>query len=324
VPEPQHEQLAVQAVEASVREEVGREKPPAVSGAKLAQAELLRPVEPQPAEILALVKEQSGANAGSLNVSVPLAAEGPPQDAKPAILKSPAVPRVPSAQAGADVRQDQPAARETSIVSAPDAVLAQAPVQAAAVEAPLARAARVMRSLSGDDLAADGLQPVQADAAGKAAEARPRAAETLSPDQERLIARIAGAISQAERAGRTTVRIRLYPPEMGTVKIEVTSHRGAVTARIEVSTPATHGVLQSNLAALRADLRQAGVDIRDVQVQYRDPAAAFGPQDRSAGRGAQEERRFAKRQAQTDQTQPVESVPAYSDVGWTGRLNVFV
>lgn len=114
----------------------------------------------------------------------------------------------------------------------------------------------------------------------------PATAQTASQvDQQRMIDRIAGAISNAADSGRSTVRLRLYPPELGTVRIEVSSVRGVVTARIEASTPEAQQALNANLGTLRENMRSAGVDMRDVEVNYRNPSAhlGLGQQRRDSG-----------------------------------------
>ena len=52
--------------------------------------------------------------------------------------------------------------------------------------------------------------------------------------------------------------------------------RGTVTARIETSTAEARQALNANLGALRENLRSAGVDMRGVEVNYRNPSAHLG------------------------------------------------
>lgn len=109
--------------------------------------------------------------------------------------------------------------------------------------------------------------------AGRAAD-RPEAGPRIAgANQERMIARIAGAMSQASASGRTTVRLRLYPPELGTVRIQVSSVRGVVSARMETSTAEARQVLSANLSALRETIRGTGVNLRDMEVSHRNPSA---------------------------------------------------
>ena len=124
--------------------------------------------------------------------------------------------------------------------------------------------------------------PERMDTAVKDAAAQDRVSRA---DQERIIARIAQAVTQAQYGERSTVRLRLYPPELGTVRVEVSSVRGSVTVRIETSTPEAQSALSANLQGLRAQLADSGVDARGVEVQYRNPALAFGQSRDEAGRG---------------------------------------
>ncbi len=148
------------------------------------------------------------------------------------------------------------------------------------------------------------------DVAEMGAEAAARA------DQQRMIDRIAAAVSTAGESGRTTMRLRLYPPELGTVRIEVSSLRGSVTARIETSNAQGREVLGANLHALRESIRSSGVDLRDVELNYRNTSAHSGPdhQHRQStageGHGRDEwDRRRPARQA-PEASQPPEMVSA--------------
>jgi len=226
----------------------------------------------------------------------------------------------PVTQAPLDAAQSAPGAAPPAAEAVPNAAIAPVGEYAAAEVAQADTAGQ----RNGE--APDGVQAAPGDASGRLLESGPaRSHEVARADQERLIARISGAITQAERSGRSTVRVRLYPPELGTVRIEVSSLRGAVTARIEVSSAATQGVLQSNMAALRADLRQAGIDVRDVQVQYREQSLASGPEDRSARREADDRQpQYARRHHAEEASDRAEAPGAYVESSRAQGLNVFV
>jgi flagellar hook-length control protein FliK len=215
-----------------------------------------------------------------------------------------------------------PGAAAPAAQASVSAVAAQA---AAAAPAAQASAVRVKAASDTSDKPVDATQAVLGDSAAKqAGPEAARAQDVTGADQDRLIARIAGAIAQAESSGRSTVRMRLYPPELGTIKIEVSSVRGAVTVRIEASTPSTQGVLQSNLASLHSDLRQAGVDVRNVEVQFRDTSAAFGAEDRSGGRASHEPPRNTRHQPDDEPAEKVEAVVARGQLAQQGILNLFL
>ena len=93
--------------------------------------------------------------------------------------------------------------------------------------------------------------------------------------------------------------------------------RGVVTARIEASSPTTQTALQSNVAVLRSDLRQAGIDIRGIEVQYRSSGFSFGPQQHQQSRSGHEPQgRFGRASGEFRQTvETVEPQPALVAAG---------
>jgi len=281
------------------------------------------PVGPQPAAdpktALAMPVVPADAVVEEVSVSVPAPApepkrvagkEGSAKDGDSAPLSQPGASNV-----------ERPAVAD--VAATLETVAAQAVAgQAVADER---RPVRLEAPVQPPDGEVSAVRPLDAEVASRtgAPDAPPQRAP-LAPDQERMIARVASAIEQAEHAGRSTVRVRLYPPELGTVRIEVSSHRGVVTARIEASTPQTHGALQSNLAALRSDLRQAGIDVRSVEVQQRNPGLAFGLENRSGSEArynASPNARRPRAEIVDDPTEPVgASVAAYE----TGVLNLLI
>lgn len=234
-------------------------------------------------------------------------------------------------------RQDKPAdvGRSTSIddvQTAPGRQQDTAETSAVAAQAPAepqvagqVQSAGPASQTKNETEKVDGGQHVQGDGGLKSPAthaAKPEPA--IGANQERFIARIASAVSEAERSGRSVVRLRLYPPDLGTVRIEVSSVRGSVSARIETSTQTTQGMLQSNLATLRADLREAGVDMRDMRVEFRDPSLAFGAEDRSARRGGQDEARQPRRQNAERETDAVEATGALTQEAGAVGLNLYI
>lgn len=93
-------------------------------------------------------------------------------------------------------------------------------------------------------------------------------AEPPRVDAGRFVHRVSRAFQVAEqRDGQ--VQLRLSPPELGAMKIELNVQQGALTAKLETETAAAKNVLLDNLPALRE--RLAALDIRvdkfDVDVQ---------------------------------------------------------
>ncbi len=90
-------------------------------------------------------------------------------------------------------------------------------------------------------------------------------------DQSRVIQRVARAIHAALQRGGT-IRLRLSPPELGSLRMEVSMHNGTLSARLETETHAARGVLLDNLPQLRDRLEQQGLRVEhfEVNVSQRD------------------------------------------------------
>lgn len=108
-----------------------------------------------------------------------------------------------------------------------------------------------------------------------------------SVDRARFVQRVSGAIRSAQqRDGQ--IQLRLSPPELGTLRIQLTVSEGAITAHLEAETATARNALLENLPALRERLAEQEITIEkfDVDVgreghqnndnqeaQHRDPKA---------------------------------------------------
>jgi flagellar hook-length control protein FliK len=115
-------------------------------------------------------------------------------------------------------------------------------------------------------------------------------------DRVQFIERVAGAFRAASQ-GDGTVRMRLHPPELGSLRLEVSVRDGALSARLETDTPEARSVLLDHLPALRDRLAQQDIKIERFEVSYQngfggspmgseDHAASRDGSDRHAPRGA--------------------------------------
>jgi flagellar hook-length control protein FliK len=101
---------------------------------------------------------------------------------------------------------------------------------------------------------------------GAAQVERPQLTET---DQVRFIERVARAFRVTEgREG--LVRLRLNPPELGSLKVEIRLQSGALTAHLEAETPQARSLLVDNLSMLRERLAEHGVRIEQFDVDLAD------------------------------------------------------
>jgi flagellar hook-length control protein FliK len=79
------------------------------------------------------------------------------------------------------------------------------------------------------------------------------------------IQRVAQAIRLAhEHNGE--IRLRLYPPELGALKLQMRVQEGTLTARLEVETPAAREVLLDNLPSLRERLAEHNIRVDNFDV----------------------------------------------------------
>ncbi len=125
-------------------------------------------------------------------------------------------------------------------------------------------------------------------AAGSLRRAEHAGASERSPqiDRPRFVQRVEGALRAAQqRDGR--VQVRLAPPELGVVQIEVAVQNGVMTAKLEAETPAARNALLDNLPALRERLAEQNIRIEKFDVDVRHDWQGSGdnaPHDRNADR----------------------------------------
>ena len=91
---------------------------------------------------------------------------------------------------------------------------------------------------------------------------------TVEVDRPRFLQRVGGAIEAAERRGGA-IRVRLSPPELGSLRIELAVKQGTLTATLETETSAARQVLLDNLPALRARLAEQEIRVEQFDVDVR-------------------------------------------------------
>jgi flagellar hook-length control protein FliK len=107
-------------------------------------------------------------------------------------------------------------------------------------------------------------------------------------DRPRFVQRVEGALRAAQqRDGR--VQVRLAPPELGVVHIELAVQNGVMTAKLEAETANARNALLDNLPALRERLAEQNIRVEKFDVDVRrDPqqgGSNNAPNDRPDGRG---------------------------------------
>ncbi len=105
----------------------------------------------------------------------------------------------------------------------------------------------------------------------KEAEAVSRREERGTPedgsDRVRFVQRVARAFeSAAERGGH--VRLRLHPPELGTLRLELTVRNGQMVARLETETEAARNLLVDHLPELKERLASHQIRVERFDVEW--------------------------------------------------------
>ena len=91
----------------------------------------------------------------------------------------------------------------------------------------------------------------------------PQADPTLA---EKMVSQIVKGVTLSRLGDNTTLSIRLDPPELGTLRVSVTSQSGVLTTQLESSNAVVRGILETHLPALKEALSSAGVEISEFSV----------------------------------------------------------
>tara|TARA_R110002111_G_scaffold18931_2_gene46285 strand:+ start:125759 stop:127690 length:1932 start_codon:yes stop_codon:yes gene_type:complete len=83
---------------------------------------------------------------------------------------------------------------------------------------------------------------------------------------EQLVERIVGTVRESQATGQQ-LKIRLSPPELGTLQIEVSLKDGVYTAKMEVQNQRVQKIVNDNMAQLKESLAKTGVSIDRFEVQ---------------------------------------------------------
>jgi flagellar hook-length control protein FliK len=137
----------------------------------------------------------------------------------------------------------------------------------------------------------------RAQRAGSTAKGRTHAASGELPrvDAARFVGRVAKAVQTAQERGGL-VQLRLSPPELGSLRLELSMQNGVMTATVETETPAARQILLDHLPALRDRLAEQNIRIERFDVDVR--------QDNSGGQADPRASQQEHRQQQPQQPNP--------------------
>jgi flagellar hook-length control protein FliK len=92
--------------------------------------------------------------------------------------------------------------------------------------------------------------------------------ELSRADVERFVGRVSRAFHFAQERGGT-LRLRLSPPELGSLRLELTLNDNVLSAKLEAETPATRRLLLDHLPALRDRLAEQNIRVEKFDVDVR-------------------------------------------------------
>jgi flagellar hook-length control protein FliK len=142
--------------------------------------------------------------------------------------------------------------------------------------------------------------------------------------QTRLINRVARAFQSAGEGGGE-VRLRLSPPELGSLRLEVKIHSGVLSAHIEADTPTARTLLLHNLHVLRERLEQQNIRVEQFDVDLSDRQPGNLPDDpRDAHRQQSPRPRELSSSVEGDAVVNETPHPGNAAVGGNDQLNVIV
>lgn len=131
-------------------------------------------------------------------------------------------------------------------------------------------------------------------------------------DPARFVSRVARAIHTAQERGGP-LQLRLSPPELGAMRLELSLSQGTLTASIETEHSSTRQLLIDNLPALRERLAEQSIKIERFDVDVRRDPSGNGqhtaPQDR--GQAEHHDRRSGRNSApRANSAAPAVDAPA--------------
>ena len=111
---------------------------------------------------------------------------------------------------------------------------------------------------------------------GKPEVARTASGSSISPYQEvKLVQRVLRGLEQLGDGGGQ-VKLRLHPPELGTLQLTLRMESGQMFARMEVETPAARDALLNNVQTLKDRLADQGMEIQSFEVQVTTDSTSSG------------------------------------------------
>lgn len=148
---------------------------------------------------------------------------------------------------------------------------------------------------------------------------------TSAADRARFVHRVYRALHVAhERGGE--VRLRLSPPELGNLTLELKLHDGAMTAHIEAETSAARTLLLDNLPALKERLAAQDIKVERFDVELRDQSSQQSPNGQPQDSDTSRNTRYVLKRNLMNAGVAADEVasPSVRPTATSGQLNVII
>lgn len=167
--------------------------------------------------------------------------------------------------------------------------------------------------------------PARTAPAVNAADETPGRAPGAGIDRARFVQRVAGAFRSLSEQNNT-LRLKLSPPELGSLRIEITVRNGQMSARLEAETPEARNLLLDHLPALKERLAGQEIKIQQFHVEVADRQPGGGTHHAGQDESRRREARAAAVHgpARGNAAPPAVEATPQSRLGGDGRLNVIV
>jgi len=101
-------------------------------------------------------------------------------------------------------------------------------------------------------------------------------------DMQGNVDRVVKAARAVVARGSSTIQLRLDPPDLGTLRIEMKHDSSGLTMQLQATNSRAHQLLQQNAGELRAALEASGIQTNKIDIQLR---LDLQNDDNSSGRG---------------------------------------
>ena len=146
-------------------------------------------------------------------------------------------------------------------------------------------------------------------------------------DRQRFVQRVVRALHNLGDAEGGQIRLRLSPPELGSIRLDVTLRGGVLAAQVEAETPQARTALLENLPALRERLAEQNIKIERFDVDLMNQSSGglsnpFSSQDQPAQQDQSTQPRL--RSATPAEAEPLVPAASVRATGAGKQLNVVV